>query len=186
MEINYGSAGVALAIAGYVVILCGVLQKNLPLNAVTFLLYVIINWITVANVHALGGNTDVLYMFTVGSGATFFALFYKKQFKWTRLESFISFLIAVCLVVWLIIGPQATVIAGATSAGLANVPLFVQSWKNPDKDATPIWIIFLLCNWCFFLAAKNWNVEEVLYPIVAGSFCVLMIIASLKTPKPAP
>jgi hypothetical protein len=185
MEINYGSAGIALAIAGYVVILCGVMQKNLPMNAVTFLLYVIINWITVKNIQALGGNADVLYMFTIGSGATFLALLYKKQFKWTHLETFISFLIAICVVVWLIIGPEATVIAGATSAGLANVPLLVQSWKNPDKDTTKIWIIFFLCNLCFFKAAKNWNIEEILYPIVAGSFCLPMVIASLRTPKAA-
>lgn len=181
MGIDYSSAGMAFAVSGYVIFLCGIWFSKWEVNAVTFMLYSIINGITVYNVWLLGGNTDVLYVYTVGSVAVFLSLVLKKQFKWTWVESFITLLVAICIIVWLLASDWATVIAGATSAGLANFPLLYDVCKKPDRDKIAVWSVFLLANICFGKAGKEWSVEEMLYPIVAGICCVLVIIASLRT-----
>ncbi len=199
MKSYWALAGVLFAIIGYLIIISkliggfkkpndaidlngvNAIDSKSPISMATFLLLLMLNIIILVNSILTRGNTEVVWVYTIGTFTICVLLAILKQFYWTWVETMASALIAGCLLFWWIYGSEVAITLGAVSAFIANIPQIARSWQFPRRDQIITWVTFLLCNVCFFKAGKDWSPKEVYYSIAGGVGCVILIIAHARS-----
>ena len=181
MDLNYGSLGVGLALAGYIFFITGILFNKMELRASSWFLLAIINTINMAVRWLLGVNVDVLSMYVIGTWVVFLiVLFHDRAFDWNSNDTKITGLILICLLSWIIIGAEATVTVSAVCTALAVLLQYLTYRKFPDRKAVGVWLVFMFANTCIFMGAKDWSWNEICYPILNAPLGFVIVITNLK------
>ncbi len=125
---------IAFAIAAYLIIVYGIIWKGNTLNAVTWILWDILDIVALYGTIEKGGDTTLLWTFIAGTSAVAVLLLFKKHWTFGWIEIGTCILVTLCLgVVWL--GTADLVIwAGSIAIVVAGIP-FIRDLSQPDIDA---------------------------------------------------
>lgn len=127
------------------------------------------------------GNTLVLKCYITGGTLVWISLLLKRQFKWGKKEWGTLSLVIVCLVVWYFSGSYWATIASTIAVCISAYPQYVES-RDADRDPITGYIYagYGVANTLFFLAGKDWSVEERFYAGMVIPLCVAIAWAALR------
>ena len=169
-------AGNILACALYLPLLVGIFRGKIEQSFATWILWVSLDAIAMVSMFLQDGNYSLLVCYVIGGSVVTAALVYTKQFKWTGFESFILFLVIVCLVAWYTSGSKWATVASTLAVVISGAPQVRESWHKPDKTAGFIYLGYMVANFLSFCGGKSWSVEERFY---AG--CMVFLCATIST-----
>ncbi len=172
--------GGGLGLLLYMPLIGGILFKNKKQNCVTWVLWVLLDAITLANVIITKGNATLLECYVIGGTGVSLLLFYKKQFKWMNIETMFTCLVIICLVVWYMLGSRVTIVASSLAVFIAGMPQVIDSWRSPDRETGYIYLGYALSNYLAFMGGKSWAIEEWFYYGVCVVLCLMIGIAALR------
>jgi len=181
MKKYLGNVSAIAAMLGYVVIIVQLLSTDIRASFATFALYFILGVISLISLVLQKGNYKLLLGIVAGSGATTVLLIFRGSFAWTTLDTVISALVLVCLIVWKIQGARAAVIASTIAICLAGVPTAVQFWQHPQAAAAPPWILWFTASMLSFFARKSWKLEEWFFQAMTAIAAAVMVILSIRS-----
>lgn len=174
--------GSFIAIFLYYPLVSGILQGKIEQSFATWILWVSLDLIALISIILQSGNYLLLVVYCAGGTIVIISLVYKKQFKWTRFETFILFLVIACLIIWAISGSKMVTISSTLAVVISGIPQFAESWKKPDLQTSYIYAGCVLANGFSFLGGKSWSIEERFYPGACAilCFCIAMTILRKK------
>lgn len=179
----YKWMGSTLAIIMYFPTLYYIWTNKLKQSFATWVLWVILDCIALGSIIAQKGeNTFVLTCYVFGGTLVWLSLLYKKQFKWGKKEWLTLGLVVLCMAIWKVSGAWWATIASTFAVFVSGIPQFIESYTNPRQDKVTgyIYIGYFFVNLLYFLAGKNWSVEDKFYPFMALPLCLAIAIAALR------
>ena len=156
----------ALAIASSAILVLGIIkQEDKSQVAFTWILYVLLDAVTMFSVKGVGGWYIMQFGYAIGSFVMATILIYQKRFVWGWLETIISLLILICLILWQIYGSFWAVRSSILSETGVGVYLIIKTYKNPVVKYNLIgYLGFLMTSIIAMFAAKDWSVEQMGFP----------------------
>lgn len=166
-------ASLVTALLTYMFLIKGLLREGMEQSFATWFLWALLDLIAALSMMFKGGNYQLALFYTFFGIFISGLLLYKKQFSWTWLESLVTFLVIVCLVVWATSGDRAATIASTMAMAIATTLQLVAAWKKPSTAGSPfIWGGYTLANLFSLFGGKAWTIEERFYPFVCVLLCV--------------
>lgn len=112
------------------------------------------------------------------------------KYAWKRLDTVCVWVCICTVVVWQITqSPLLGLIGGLVADVVAAVPQVIKNWQDPKDEPVFPWAMFALGSALNMLAIKDWQLDQWLYPVymtlAAGVLTVPLVLARLRTPKPA-
>ncbi|MEK9131565.1 MAG: hypothetical protein AAB447_01500 [Patescibacteria group bacterium] len=179
-------SSLAVAMLTYVFLIKG-LFKEIEQSFATWFLWALLDLIAALSMLFKGGNYQLALFYTFFGALITGILLYKKQFSWTWLETVISALVVVCLIIWSVSGDRAATVASSTAMAIATIPQLVAAWKKPETAGSPyIWGGYTVANILSFLGGKSWTIEERFYPMVCIGLCVALTVLTCRKPAMLP
>ena len=167
-------------IVPYILLVRGIIKGNDKVSFATWLLWLALDCIMLREIIVQNGNPLLYTVFTIGTFIVAVTLIVKKQFSWGEFESFISALVAVCIVVHFASGPYIATIATATALSIAGIPQIVKTYRNPSYTPTVVYLLFAISSFVSVTQNNIWTVPEKLPPINSMIFCVIVTLLSLR------
>lgn len=126
-------AMIVFAVAAYLIVVYGI-RKGKKLNALTWVLWDILDIVALYGTMKKGEDTTLLWIFVVGTGAVALFLIVKKSwtFGWVEFGTFL--LVAICLLVVKFGDADLVIWASSTAVCIAGIP-FIKDLSAPDIDA---------------------------------------------------
>lgn len=173
--------GAALAILAYIILGHGLSQSKMPQNILTWGLWAILDLVAFVSVLVQGGNSLLIAIFVLGS-ASITVLIYRTGgvITWTWFEKTILLLVALCMMIWYLSGPQGATIASTIAVCLAGVPQLKDIAKNPNETPLSLWVLCFFANGITTAGGKNWSIEERLYPAACAVYCLILVLLTLR------
>ncbi len=177
MKKTLGVLSVVVAALAYIYMVISVaVGTGEGVSLTTFALWSTLAWITGFSILKQGANPAVPMVYGVGSALTALILLLKGSFQWSGLDTVITILVVVCIVLWLTMGPRWAMIMSIMTTVIAGIPFVVMTWKAPASSPIIPSSGFLLANFLFFLSGKKWTLEDRLYGGVNAVFTSLLVI----------
>ncbi len=176
-------AGSVLAITMYLPTFYYIWTDKLKQSFATWILWVALDSIALGSIIVQQGqNTFILKCYVAGSTFVWLSLLYKKQFKWGMKEWATLGLVVLCMIVWKVSGAWWATIASTCAMCASGIPQFIESYNDPKRDKVTgfIYIGFCFVNILYFLAGRNWLVQDKFYPFMSMLMCLAIAIASLR------
>jgi hypothetical protein len=173
-------ASTGLALALYVPLCIQILSGKAKQNLTTWLLWATLDAIVACTLIAQHGNYFLPVAYTVGSGITVLCIAKSKNAKWTWFESFVTFLVVVCLIVWAVSGARTATIASTCAMLIAGIPQLVDCYRKPWDTPIPIYLGYVVANGLSVMGGKNWAIEERFYPASAAIYCLVVATLALR------
>ncbi len=173
--------GAALAILAFIILGHGISQSKITQNILTWGLWAILDMVAFVSVLVQGGNSLLIAIFVLGN-ASITVLIYSTGgvITWTWFEKTILLLIALCMMIWYLSGPQGATIASTIAVCLAGVPQLKDVAKNPNTAPLSLWVLSFLANGITTAGGKNWSIEERLYPAASTAYCLILVLLTLR------
>lgn len=146
------------------------------LSLTTFLLWSALAWISGFSMLKQGANPTIAFVYGTGGTILTAVLFCKGKASVSGFDIFIALLVVVCVVLWLYKGARYALLLSTTAGMLSALPFIVMTWQQPANSPIVTNAGFLLANILSFFAAKNWTVEERLYPVSNVIVCTLLVL----------
>jgi hypothetical protein len=121
-------------------------------------------------------NPNVVLVYALGSTCTTIVLLAKGRFGWSPMESFVAFLVMLCIYVWFSRGAKWAIVFSVIAGTIASVPLVLMTWEDPSNSRVSVNASFLLVNILAFISAKTWTLEDRLYSVANIIVCFLLIV----------
>ncbi len=171
-----------LAIASSAILVLGIIkQEDKSQVAFTWTLYVILDAVTMFSTKGENGWYIMQFGYAIGSFVMATILIYQKRFVWGWLETIISLLILICLVLWQIYGSYWAVRSSILSEAGVGIYLIIKTYKNPVVKYNLIgYIGFLMTSIIAMFAAKDWSVEQMGFPFCETVLNVIIVIPLIK------
>jgi hypothetical protein len=173
-------SGCLLAVCLYLPLVSGIWKDKIQQSFATWILWVSLDIIALVSIFLQGGNYLVLVFYVTIGSIVSGLLLYKKQFKWTKFETLVLFLVLVCLVFWWFSGSRTATILSSIAVVIAGMPQLKESLRGPDKVTGYIYLGFTAVNALFFFAGKSWTVEDRFYPALMVPLCTTIAVAALR------
>ncbi len=169
-------ASVVLAVCSYVTIISKAVVGTEGLSLSTFSL-----WALLAAIIGLAQKDDatdpaLAMVYGIGASITALVLFVKGQCVWTPLDTTVSILVFVCLVLWKTLGSKWAMTLAILSGVIASVPYVMLTWKFPQSSPYVANIMFLVANTLAFMSVDDWAITKVLYPGVNVLMGIIMLV----------
>lgn len=154
-------------------------KEDEKLNFSSFLLWSIIDVLMWRNTIKANNDYTLIGTYTVCTILLTIILLLKKQFKWTRDDTIVACIAALCLYISYTTGAVVGVVAGALSLFSAGIPNLKKMLKQ--RPSAPFYAMIFL----FFLApfvslmiefAKNADVKDFVYPCTSAFYWVLLYL----------
>lgn len=142
----------------------------------TFALWAALAWISAFTMLKQGASPGIPAIYGVGSTSTAIVLILKGRIHWTGMDSFIAFLVLLCIIFWMIKGARWALILSVLAAVIAGIPFIIMTWKAPLVSPIIPSSGFLLANFLSFVSAKAWTLEDRLYSGVNVIVTALLVI----------
>ncbi len=173
-------ASTILSLTLYLPLCWLILKGKSEQNFATWLLWGALDGITAATLIVQNGNYAMTVAYTIGSLITVLCIARRQPMAWTRFESFVTFLVFLCLVVWWSAGAWTATIAGTLAVCVASIPQIAHTYREPIKMPVLIFAGYFVANLLSFLGGKSWSVEERFYPGCAAILCVILVVVALS------
>lgn len=168
-----------LGIILFLPLILGILKNKIEQSFATWILWLSLDLIALISIMLQKGNYSLLVLYVIGSATTAFILICKKQFKWTRFETFVTFLVLVCIGFWYTSGPRWATISSSIAVVISGLPQIKDSWNKPDRTTGLIYIGYVFTNTLFFFSGKNWTIEDRFYPGMMVPLCIAIAFSAL-------
>ncbi len=175
-------AGV-IGIIAYIILIVGILKTKMEQSFAAFLLWAMLDLIATITTILQDGNFWLPLSNVTGSAVITILLVIKKQVSWSRVETMTSVLVAICLLVWMIAGEKAGIIASSLAVVIASLPQMKETFDKPETTPASAYIVFLLGNLVSFFAGKAWTIEERFYPACSAFLCIVIVVFALRKKK---
>jgi hypothetical protein len=152
------------------------LDTGAGLSFSTYALWAALAWIVYFAMKKRGANPNVVLVYALGSTSTTIVLLIKGRFGWSPMESFVAFLVILCIYVWFSKGAKWAIVFSVAAGTIASIPLIWMTWKDPSSSRALANSSFLLVNILAFISAKAWTLEDRLYSVANIIVCVLLVI----------
>jgi hypothetical protein len=172
-----------LSIGAYGPLVIGVIKEKNDKSqvATTWILYFLLDTITMFSTLKEGGNFVLLFGFSVGSFIMAIILLYQGRIYWGILESVTITLVFICIIVWNIFGAMMTIVSGILSEIVVGIYLIIKTYKNPRiKYNLNGYIMFLIVSILALHNAKSSNVKEIGYALAEIILSVITLIPLIK------
>ncbi len=174
------TAGI-IAFVLYAPLLIGIFKNQIKQSFATWMLWVLLDVIALGSIIAQkGDNWTLLACYISGGTIVAVLLIYKKQFRWTWIESATVSLVFICIFLWLASGPKLATIASTLAVCLSGIPQYVESRKEPDVNTGWIYLGYTLVNFLSFLAGKEWTIADRFYYGMTTLLCVSIAYVALQ------
>ena len=168
---------VVLAAATYTyLVVTASLDTGAGLPFATYALWAALAWITYFAMKKSRVNPNVVLVYALGSTCTTIVLLAKGRFGWSPMESFVAFLVALCIYVWFSKGAKWAIIFSVTAGTIASAPLILMTWEDPLNSRAFVNASFLLVNVLAFVSAETWTLEDRLYSAANILVCLLLVV----------
>ena len=158
------------------------ISNGLKQNMISFGLWATLESMLAISLFEEKGEFIQLCGFALGSWLIVILCITKKQkASWGKLEFFVIFLIACCIIAWCLGGSLVAVVATTCAITLAGIPQMLDIWKDPRNGSVPTWVLFEISNVLTFIGAKDWSIENRLFSGVGTIFCLIFVVLSLRT-----
>jgi hypothetical protein len=178
-EIFIWSSGIIAFMLNYPLI-SGILKGQIKQNVATWILWISLDVIALVSIILQKGNYILLIFYCTCGTIVILCLLYKRLFKWTKFETFISVLVCICLIVWYVSGPKGATIASTIAVCISGLPQIRDSWLVPNSRTGWIYVGFIIANGLFFLGGKAWTIEDRFYPGMMAIMCFVVAIACFR------
>lgn len=172
--------GALIGMTPYIPICIGIYRGKVKQNFASWMLWTMLDAIATTAAFLQNGNYKLQAGFTLGSVAVTIFLIVKKQVKWTKFETLVSFLVLVCLCVWYFVGNNAGIIASIIGLIVAGIPQVKSTLKKPSETPTIPFLLFSLGGLFSFLGGIDWSIKERLFSGETVIFCFLIALLSLR------
>ncbi len=177
---SYILIGAIIGILTYIP-LCIKINRGLKQNFLTWVLWGLLDGITFFSILLQDGNFWLPGAYALGSCLISILLLIKLQEKsWTWFEKSVSGLVIVCLMIWYFAGTQMATIAGTAAVTIAGIPMLKDAYERPEEVPLGTYFMFFLANLLSTIGAKDWSIEERLYPASCTLYCFLLVILTLR------
>lgn len=176
----YALVGAVIAALAYIPLTFGVWKGKITQNFATYALWGALDTIAAGSIILKGGNFLLPAMYVILSIGVAAGILRTRTFSWTWLESLISGLVLVCVIVWAFSGDRAATVASSLAVAIASIPQFVEFWKKPRQAPMWTYVAFTAANSISILAGKDWSIEERFYPAVCTIATILFVIAAAR------
>lgn len=124
-----------------------------------------------------GGGFPILFGSAVGSFVMFTVLLYKKKVIWTLLETTVSILITICIILWITKGAYQSVVFGILSEIIVGVYLIIRTIKCPMYQYNLAgYVLFLLASIVATYNASDWSIPQIGYALSEVVLTTITII----------
>jgi hypothetical protein len=185
---TYALLGAVIAVLAYIPLTHGVWKGTITQNFATYALWGALDAIAAVSIVLKEGNFLLPAMYVLLSVGVAAGILRTRTFSWTWLETLISGLVVLCIIIWATSGDRAATIASSLAVVIASIPQFVEFWKKPKEAPMWTYAAFTLANGVSILAGKDWSVEERFYPTVCTIATALFVLTAARryldtTPK---
>ena len=173
----------ALGLLAHVPLIVGLfLEKDdLSQTFFTWVMYLILDTITMLSSANVDGNYVILFSFASGSLVMAGILFMQGRIFWTWHETIVTILIILCLIAWRYGGPYLAMVAGIVSEAIIGGYLAYRTIKYPRPKYNLLgYSIFLVVSILSVITAKEFNFKQVAYGIIETILCIITIIPLIK------
>ncbi len=178
---SFTTLSVVLALLLYVPLCVQLLQGKAKQNLATWIMWGSLDLIVTITIIVQHGNYFLPAAYVLGCGITLLCMIKFGDLVWTSFESFVAFLVLVCLIVWGFSGSKIATVASTLAMAIAGIPQLIDCYRRPHGMPFLIYIGYTVANLFSVLGGKNWSIEERFYPIMAGIYCLLFsALASRK------
>lgn len=171
---------IILGLIPYVLISIGVIKGSVKQSFATWLLWFILDVIVLFGVFDQDGNPYLFSAFALGTGIVTILLVVKKQVSWSSFETYISWMVTVCIIVYLLAGPHLAIIATVLALNIAGIPQVIATFKDPKATPTIAYSLFAISALLSAISAKAWTVEDMLPAISTLIYASTVAILSLR------
>lgn len=172
--------GALIGMTPYIPICIGIYKGRVKQNFASWMLWTMLDAIAMTAAFLQHGNYKLQAGFTLGSIAVTIFLVVKKQVKWTKFETFVSFLVLICLCVWYFVGNDAGIIASVIALIFAGIPQAKSTFIKPEETPTIPFLLFSLGGLFSFLGGIDWSIKEKLFAGETVVFCLLIALLSMR------
>lgn len=161
-------------------LLVGIWKNKIIQSFSTWVLWASLDIIATASIIAQNGNFWLPLGYSIGATTVALILVIKKQFSWTRFETFVLFLVLICLLVWSQTDSRSATISSVTALFIASLPQVKETFKFPKNTPTGIYLVFCLANTLSLFGSDSWTVENKLYSFSALVICLILTLLSIR------
>lgn len=144
-------------------------RKTKP-HRTTWFIIALINAINLANQHASGAKSSLLFFIgaTVITFIVFLASLYNGTGGFAKLDIAVLVGALLGLVVWHVLkSPVASVIANTIVALIGIIPTFIKAYHDPKSETKITWLIGTVSALCAVIAVGKLDFALLLFPIYA-------------------
>lgn len=144
-------------------------------------LWMVLVGIAAVTIALQGGNYSLALINTIGNGAVLVCIVKSGDRGWTWFESAMTFLVLVCIVLWVTSGPRMATIMATIAFVLAGFPQLKDTYRMPQNTSVLVFAGYSLSSLLAVFAGKGWTVEERFFPSTLVLFNSLVaVVASRK------
>lgn len=187
METILKLATVSFATVAYLIIILGIFFKGNTLNAVTWILWTILDLFALYGTWKKGEDLTLLMTFCIGTGLVALLLLIKGQFVWNNTARKISYLVLLCIIVILFGNENNVVWASSIAVFAAGIPYLSELWNKlvVDKSTTTANTLFFLTTLCSVFLAYSTKMSLV-FSVTCFMYWIIAMFISLKVPEVIP
>ncbi|MHB8860539.1 MAG: hypothetical protein ACYC48_02270 [Minisyncoccota bacterium] len=156
-------------------------EKGVEQNPLTFFLWAILDAVAARAIYLANGNYLQALLYCVGGLAVVAcALAAGNRLRWTWFETFVTFLVLLCIVIWTRTNDTTAALASIIALFIASIPQMEDTWTEPSKTPTLIYFGYTAANFLAALGGKELSIVEVGYPVSALLVCATIFSLSLR------
>jgi len=144
------------------------------------MLWSTLDGISAGTIIAQHGNYLLPLAYTIGSGIATFCILKSKQVVWTWFESFVTFLVLVCLAIWALSGSKTATVASTLAMVIAGIPQLIETARKPWETPILIYLGYFTANSLSVFGGKDWLIQERFYPSSAAIYCFFIVILAMR------
>lgn len=164
----------------YALLVIGILKGTVKQSFATWILWLALDGIVLRGIIVQHGSPILFSVFTFGTLIVTIVLIVKKQFAWGKFESFVAFLVGVCIAIYLTSGAYMATIATTAALSIAGIPQVIDTYKNPHQTSTTAYLLFTISSLLAIIGADAWTVPDRLPQTNSFGFCIIIMLLSLK------
>jgi len=150
-------------------------------NPLTFLLWSTLDGINSGASYMEGGNWLLSALYCLGGWFVVGSIIKAKDpFKWTRFETKVTTMAVFCIIIWVSTTNTLAALASIVALCIASVPQVRDTWDQPDKTPTLIYVGYTIAGFISALGGKEFSIVEVGYPVSSFLICVIIVALSVR------
>lgn len=173
-----------IGILAYIILIVGIVKTKMEQSFAAFLLWAMLDLIATITSILEHGNFWLPLSNVAGSAVITILLVTKKQVSWSRVETMTSILVAICLLVWMMAGEKAGIIASSLAVVIASIPQMKETYDKPEATPASAYIVFLMGNLVSFFAGRAWSIEERFYSACSAFLCLVIVVFAFRKNQP--